>query len=191
VAQLPIRPFTAARPAAAWKLQEHEARSVLDALASKAILLDVSQNEEPVYVLPPPMAGSFEFSMMRVRGDVDQRLLAQLFYEYITVEEDFIKALFTPGATQLGRVFVREPVPTSDQALHVLDYERASAVIASAPDMGVGMCYCRHKRQHLGLACDAPMDICMTFGAAASCSSARTSAAASRSSATAAAAAVG
>ena len=26
------------------------------------------------------------------------------------------------------------------------------------------MCYCRHKMQHLGRACDAPMDICMTFG---------------------------
>jgi len=142
VAQLPIRPSTAARAVAAWKLPEHEARSVLDALASKAILLDVSQNEEPVYVLPPPMAGFFEFSMMRVRGDVDQRLLAQLFYEYITVEESFIKALFTPGTTQLGRVFVHEPVLTSA----VLGYERASAVIASAPDMGVGMCYRQHKR---------------------------------------------
>ena len=26
------------------------------------------------------------------------------------------------------------------------------------------MCYCRHKMQHMGMACDAPMDICMTFG---------------------------
>jgi hypothetical protein len=29
------------------------------------------------------MAGFFEFSMMRVRGDVDQRRLAELFYEYL------------------------------------------------------------------------------------------------------------
>jgi len=167
VAQLPIRPFTAARAAAAWKMPEHEARAVLDALASRAILLDVVQDGGQMYVLPPPMAGFFEFSMMRVRGDVDQRLLAELLYEYVTVEEDFVKALFTTGTTQLGRAFVHEPVLTSEQALHVLDYERASAVVRTAADMGVGMCYCRHKKQHLGQACDAPMDICMTFGGTA------------------------
>jgi ferredoxin len=33
--------------------------------------------------------------------------------------------------------------------------------------MAVGMCYCRHKMQHLGRACDAPMNICMTFGGTA------------------------
>ena len=55
------------------------------------------------------MAGFFEFSMMRVRDDIDQQLLAELFYQYITVEDDFILALFTNGETQLGRVFVNEP----------------------------------------------------------------------------------
>jgi ferredoxin len=167
VARLPIRPFTAARAAAAWKLPLADAQAILDALAAKAILLDLQQDGEQVYVLPPPMAGFFEFSMMRVRDDVDQRLLAELFYQYLTVEEDFIKTLFTSGTTQLGRVFVHEPVLTSDQALHVLDYERASAVISSSPDMGVGLCYCRHKMQHVGRACDAPLGICMTFGGTA------------------------
>jgi ferredoxin len=167
VAQLPIRPFSAASAAAAWKMSEAEAQGILQGLASKAILLDLQQDGEQLYVLPPPMAGFFEFSMMRVRGDVDQRLLAELLYQYITVEEDFIKALFTHGETQLGRAFVHEPVLTSEQALHVLDYERASAVVASATDMGVGLCYCRHKKAHLGTACDAPMDICMTFGSTA------------------------
>jgi len=41
-------------------------------------------------MLPPPMAGFFEFSMMRIRDDVDQKLLGELFYQYITVEDDFI-----------------------------------------------------------------------------------------------------
>ena len=31
----------------------------------------------------------------------------------------------------------------------------------------VGLCYCRHKKQHLGTACDAPLGICMTFGGTA------------------------
>ena len=45
--------------------------------------------------------------MMRLRGDVDQKLLAQLFYQYINVEEDFITALFMSD-TRLGRAFVDE-----------------------------------------------------------------------------------
>jgi ferredoxin len=114
------------------------------------------------------MAGFFEFSMMRLRGDVDQKLLAELYYQYVTVEEDFIKALFTTGETQLGRVFVHEPVLTNDDALHVLDYERASEVIKTASHRGIGLCYCRHKMAHVGKACSASQDICMTFNATAS-----------------------
>jgi ferredoxin len=167
VAMLPIRPFTAARAARVWAVSEAEARGVLDTLASRAILLDLEQDGEPVYVLPPPMAGFFEFSMMRVRGDVDQRLLGELFYQYLTVEEDFVRALFATGETRLGRAFVHEAVLTSDQALHVMDYERASHVVTSASDIGIGLCYCRHKMQHVGRACDAPLGICMTFGGTA------------------------
>ena len=84
-------------------------RKNLDALASRAILVDIEQDGETVYVLPPPMAGFFEFSMMRIRDDVDQKVLGELFYEYMNVEEDFIRELFTQGETQLGRTFVHEP----------------------------------------------------------------------------------
>ncbi len=164
VARLPIQPFTVDHAARAWKMPPAEAETVLDALASRALLLDLDQNGVRHFVLPPPMAGFFEFSMMRVRTDVDQKALAELFYQYLTVEEDFIKALFTSGQTQLGRVFVHEPVLTNEQALHVLDYERASAVVRDAAWMGVGVCYCRHKAHHVGRACAAPLEICMTFG---------------------------
>ena len=113
------------------------------------------------------MAGFFEFSLMRTRGDIDQASLARLFHEYLNVEEDFVRELFTSGETQLGRAFVNEGVLPADEALHVLDHERASEVVRTASDRGVGMCYCRHKKEHLGTACNAPMDICMTFGATA------------------------
>jgi ferredoxin len=171
VAQLPIRPFDATQAARTWRMSEPEARVVLDALASRAILLDMETPEGTRYVLPPPMAGFFEFSMMRVRDDVDQKLLSELFYEYITVEDDFILNLFTNGETQLGRVFVNEPAladaPPAACPLRVLDYERASEVIHGAEHMGVGVCYCRHKMEHVGRACDAPREICMTFGGTA------------------------
>ena len=163
VSELPIRPFTAKRASRIWKKDLASTRKELDALASRALLVDIQQNGETQYVLPPPMAGFFEFSMMRIREDIDQKLLAELFYEYMNVEEDFIRELFTRGETQLGRTFVHEPALSDQNALYVLDYERASEVIKTATHRGIGVCYCRHKMEHKGQACEAEQDICMTF----------------------------
>ena len=169
VALLPIRPFTVEDAARRWKMPEAEARRVLDALADRAILLDTEHRDgRRTYVLPPPMAGFFEFSMMRVRNDIDQKLLAELFYQYLNVEEEFVRDLFGLGETRLGRVFVNEAAVPAELSLHVLDYERASEVVRTSRTIGVGVCYCRHKMQHVGQACDAPLDICMTFNSAAS-----------------------
>ena len=191
VSRLPVRPVTAKRAARIWRIPETEARKALEGLADRCVLLDMEGPDGTLYILPPPMAGFFEFSMMRVRDDIDQRLLSELFYQYITVEDDFIKGLFTDGQTQLGRVFVSEaalregearrqavrlhggpgvPVPApaiAERALQVLDYERASEVIQTARHMGIGTCYCRHKMEHVGKACGAPKAICMTFGGSA------------------------
>jgi len=163
VSTLPIKPFTAEKASRIWKMDLTNARKVLDELASRAILVDVERNGETVYVLPPPMAGFFEFSLMRVRGDIDQKVLSELFYEYLNVEEDFIRELFTRGETQLGRTFVHEPALSTQNALHVLDYERATEVIKTATHRGIGICYCRHKMEHMDRACTAPQEICMTF----------------------------
>ena len=163
VSLMPIKPFTAKKASYIWKMNLISTQKVLDELAGRAILVDIEQNGESVYTLPPPMAGFFEFSLMRIRDDIDQKLLSELFYEYMNVEEDFIRELFTRGETQLGRTFVHEPVLSKENALHVLDYERASEIIKRATHRGVGICYCRHKMHHLDKACDAPLDICMTF----------------------------
>jgi ferredoxin len=164
VALLPIRPFTVKRAARIWKTTPAGATAMLEELASRAILLDMEAADgKRRFVLPPPMAGFFEFSLMRMRGDLDQAVLSELFYQYLNVEEDFVKALFTEGQTQLGRVFVHEAVLPLDEGIQVLDYERASEVVRTASHRGVGICYCRHKMDHNGRGCDAPRQICMTF----------------------------
>jgi ferredoxin len=163
VALLPLRPFTAAAAARNWKQAEGKALATLENLASRGMLLDVELGEERFFVLPPPMAGFFEFSMMRVGNGYDQKLLAELFYQYLNVEEDFVKDLLCSGETRLGRVFVNESALGAGTALEVMDYERASAVIRTSSHIGVGTCYCRHKMEHLNKACGNPLDICMTF----------------------------
>lgn len=167
VSLLPIKPFTAEKASRIWKTDMTTTQKILDTLADRALLVDMEQNGKQEYCLPPPMAGFFEFSMMRVRNDINQKALAELFYQYLNVEEDFVRELFTKGETQLGRVFVNEPSLPAENALHVLGYERATEIIKTATHIGVGMCYCRHKMEHLGRACDAPMDICMTFNTTA------------------------
>ena len=167
VALLPIKPFTAEKAAKIWKYDLTTTRKILDQLADKALLVDMEQNGEQLYALPPPMAGFFEFSLMRIRPDIEQKALSELFYQYLNVEEDFIRVHFTEGETRLGRTFVQEQVLSAENSLHVLDYERASEVIKTASHIGVGMCYCRHKMMHLDRACNAPLDICMTFNTTA------------------------
>jgi len=167
VSALPIKPFNASKAADIWKIKETDAKGILNDLADRGILIDACNDEDVVYSMPPPMAGFFEFSMMRYRNDIDQKTLSELFYQYMNVEEDFIRNLFTMGETQLGRVYINEEVLSNENALHVLDYERASEVIKTASSIGIGICYCRHKMEHLGKNCDAPMDICMTFNGCA------------------------
>ena len=145
VALLPIKPFNVAAAARVWKKPVAESRKILEGLASRGMLLDMEVQGEQIFVLPPPMAGFFEFSMMRLGNGYDQKLLAELFYQYLNVEEDFVKDLFAGGETQLGRAFVNERAVATDQTLAVMDYERSSEVIHMASHMGVGACYCRHK----------------------------------------------
>ncbi|MHB1484169.1 MAG: 4Fe-4S dicluster domain-containing protein [Saccharofermentanales bacterium] len=169
VAQLPIKPFTARKAASIWGTSSGEAAKVLQGLAERCILLDIESKDEIRYILPPPMAGFLEFSMMRTRDDINQHLLAELYYQYMNVEEEFVKELFSATETNLGRVFINEEVLAQQtDMLHVLDFVKASHIIKTAKHIGIGMCYCRHKMEHVGKNCNAPIDdICMTFGNAA------------------------
>jgi ferredoxin len=205
LAQLPLRPFTLRQAARAWKLPERMAAALLDGLAERALLLDGMHQGRRLYVFSPPMAGFFEFAMMRVRDDIDQHTLAQLLHGYVNEEDDFITSLFG-GPTQLGRVLVHEPalpgwgpqeaardgggraasspatsaghaggaapraagdgVPVPD-GLQVLDHELATEIVRQARHRAVGLCYCRHKMTHLGRACDAPLEMCLSLDFAA------------------------
>lgn len=165
---LPIKPFSIQTASAALRMSPEDTEKILTELAFRALLIDIESPEgDRTFVLPPPMAGFFEFSLMRIREDLDQKLLSELFYQYLNVEEDFVRDLFI-SETKLGRIFVNEQALSTVNNLHILDYERTSEIIKQASNIGIGMCYCRHKMSHIGKACNAPLEICMTFGTTAS-----------------------
>lgn len=116
VGQLPMHPFSPAKAAEIWRVREVEAFRTLEELAKRALLLDAEHDGEKLYLLPPPMAGFFEFSLMRVRADIDQAALSRLLYQYLNQEQEFISGLFMEGRTRIGRIMVGEnevPPPTS------------------------------------------------------------------------------
>ena len=182
LAQLPLRPFTLRQAARAWKLPDRTAAVLLEGFAERALLLDGVYEGRRLYVFSPPMAGFFEFAMMRVRDDIDQHLLAQLLQGYVNEEDDFITSLFG-GSTQLGRVLVHQPAlprgasesshtdgnghAPSPDGLQVLDHELATEIVRLARHRAVGLCYCRHKMAHVGRACEAPQEMCLSLDFAA------------------------
>ena len=165
ISRLPIRPFNLKKAASLWGTTEARAEKLLDHLCEKGLIVDSFYKGTRQFVLPPPMIGFFEFALMRTRGDIDQKYLSELFYQYLDVEEDFIKDLLFGVETKLSRAFVQEPVLMTEKTNHILDYERATHIIEEAEYIGVGLCYCRHKNLHLGIECQqhAPLETCLTF----------------------------
>lgn len=162
VSLLPIKPFNVKDAAGIWKKTESEASGILNALVERALLLDMNDKHEQKYVMPPPMIGFFEFALMRTGGHFDQKVLSELFHQYLETEEDFMRKLLSLK-TPVGRILVNEQsVQPADEA-YVLDYERATEIIKKAENIGVSRCYCRHKAEHLGESCDAPQEVCLSI----------------------------
>ena len=156
VAQLPLRPFTARRAAAIWKVSVDEARRLLDGLASRALLVDFEEAGVFRYVLPRPMAGFFEFSMMRVRGDIDQALLAELFststWRRTSSARSSREERPSSGAPSCTSP---RPRPTARSPCSTTSGRARSS---APPPPRRRHCYCRHKMAHRGKACAAPLE---------------------------------
>ncbi len=162
VSVLPIKIFPLKKAAEIWKMQISEAKEILDELAAKGLMFDIGDDYSKLYFLAPPMAGFFEFSIMRLDGRFDKKVLSELYHQYINVEEDFTNEVFNIFPT-LGRTLVQETAIQEKDEVHILDYERATKIIDSASCITVGTCYCRHKKEHLGTPCKNPQKVCLTL----------------------------
>ena len=166
VSVLPIKPFTVKTAVKRWKKSEKETKKILDILADKGLLLDMFDGKKQTYIIPPTMAGFFEFSLMRTDGKFNRKVLSELFHQYINIESDFLNEVLALDPS-IARVLVQEPSLQVKHQSEILDYERASKIIETATCITVGICYCRHKMEHKGLACNNPQDVCLTFNTAA------------------------
>lgn len=147
---------------------EGELSETLTSMASRGLVIDLDHNGERWVALAPVVIGFFEFTFMRVRDDAPMGELARLFDDYLFTDPDheFAHAVFR-GSVQIGRSLVREEALPQDPATTVLDWERATSIVANAGTVAVALCPCRHHAQLLGKACDAPLRTCLSFGTAA------------------------
>ena len=108
---LPLRPFTAAKAAKLWKLKINEARIILNDFCDKTMLVDIETTGEPEYIIPPPMAGFIEFSMMRMGNDRNQKHLERLDSKI----RNIVEGRFGTGKRKYGldRVYAKRPETTA------------------------------------------------------------------------------
>jgi len=163
--KFPLLPMPFDKIAGLTGLAGQELQGILESMANKGLLLDLQRRDSIYYMLSPMVVGFFEYTFMRVRDSVDMKALAELFESYFQRAE--VRDEFFSADTQMFRALAYESLIPSLVETEVLEYERASEIIRQSNGGALSMCSCRHKAGHLGKACNAPLDVCTSFGDAA------------------------
>ncbi len=163
---LPILPSPIEKIAKIWESSEQEAEAFLDGLVAKGLIYEDGYQGSTLYSLAIPIFGFFEFSLMRTDGVFDHDLLSNLYTKYINENEEFVRKYFG-SEPKISRVYVQEDTVPQDVTSEILSYEKSSHIIDAAETISVGICFCRHKMEHIGKACDNPQDVCLSFGSIA------------------------
>jgi NAD-dependent dihydropyrimidine dehydrogenase PreA subunit len=165
--RIPTIPTPLSKLARKFDWPEEDLDGKLTELAQRGVVIDLTRDDGRRYFsLAPVVIGFFEFTFMRARDDMPMAELAQLFNEYLFEEDRFAHAVFQ-GETQIGRSLVREEALPDGDHVEILDWERASHIVQNASDVGVSLCACRHKNEHLGHACDKPQRVCLSLNTGA------------------------
>jgi ferredoxin len=164
VAKMPLRPMSIPRIAKRAGIPKPEAERMLDSLADRGLIYDLYREKTgySYYCVAPAVIGFVEFSLMRARQDMDQPALSRAYEDYFDSEDNLAHGLFS-GQTQMGRTLVHESSLDPDEVAELLTHQRARDVVGSAETWGVSLCFCRHKAEHLGKRCAAPMENCLTL----------------------------
>jgi NAD-dependent dihydropyrimidine dehydrogenase PreA subunit len=165
-ARIPTRPTSIGRLATRVGMTVEALDDRITDMARRGLVVDLYHDDERHVSLAPVVIGFFEFTFMRTRDDLPMKRLAELFEQYFYESDRFGRSVFE-GQTQIGRALVREEALPEDDHVEILDWERASSIVASASAHAVSLCACRHKASHLGHACERPLETCLTLNDAA------------------------
>ena len=163
--RFPLEEATLSELSRRTAIPQKELLPLLDRMADKGLVMDMPYNGVVYYLLLPGLIGFFEFTFMKNRTDLPLPRLAQLMRDYLVESQ---AAEMFGSKTQLTRSLVyEEHIPVTSE---ITSYDRAREIIRDAGFGAVGVCYCRHKKEHLNETCfkGAPVDgICISLGNAA------------------------
>jgi ferredoxin len=167
-ARLPVRPARLDEIAARLGETPEQLAPRLWAMAEKGLVMDLEhpKTKEVRYFLSPPVVGFFEFSMMRLHDPLPRKALAEALDAYTRHDPAFAEEAFG-GDTVIGRALVHETALREPHLPEVLAWERAATLIEQASAISVSACFCRHKAEHLGKRCQAPIENCLSLGGGA------------------------
>ncbi|MDA8441646.1 MAG: 4Fe-4S binding protein [Peptococcaceae bacterium] len=160
--KFPLVPMTLAKIAGITGIEEQELKSILDGMADKGLVLDLPRKDTYYYMLAPMLVGFFEYTFMRTGSKLNLKELAELFESYF--HSPGVSQEIAGINTKMMRNLVYESVIPVAVETEVLDYERASEIIRQSGGGAISVCACRHEASHLGKACDAPQEVCMSLG---------------------------
>ena len=161
---LPILPASLNKIAVRAGLNPSTCEARLNRMADKGLVMDLinPKTGDVKYILAPPVIGFFEFSLMRAKDMIPKKEMSQALDAYCHGDVTFAREVFG-GDTVLGRALVNETTLLEEDLPDVLDWGRATHLIENAHSIAVSLCYCRHKAEHMGKQCDAPMDVCLSL----------------------------
>ena len=166
VVRMPHRPSPLKRIARMLRTDPAELEPRLHELCSKGLVCDIIHKDSSLYMISPFVVGFFEFTMMRTRGELHFKQWAELFQAYMFGDSGFLEANFGNGQqVSVMRALPHEEALSDAARVEILDYEKASALVADADIFAVGLCSCRHEKEHLGeRGCSVPMETCTSLG---------------------------
>ncbi len=164
--KFPLEETTISELSKTTKMSHEELLPVLESMADKGLIMDMPFGDKTYYLLMPGIIGFFEFTFMKHRTDIPVEKIAGLMTDYFHKDPQNGQAKEVFGTkNQLTRSLVYdEHIPVSSV---ITPYENAREIIKNSKFGAVGMCYCRHKREHENKVCKkgAPRDgICITLG---------------------------
>ena len=124
----------------------------LKLMAEKGLIFCLyREGKEGLYMASQYVVGIWEFQV----NHLDPELVHDM--------EEYIPHLFKEGweVPQLRTIPINQSI---DNALKIMPYENAEAIVREQDKMLVAPCICRQERHLVGEGCDRPLETCLVFG---------------------------
>lgn len=164
--KFPLHEATLKELAQHTKLDETELLPILESMANKGLITDMPYGDQTYYLLNPGVIGFFEYTFMKNRSDLPVAEVARLMTEYFhhDMQRGQISEFFGSKTPLTRSMVYEEHIPVSSV---ITPYESAREIINRTSYGAVTMCFCRHKKVHLGEKCKRGVPIegtCIILG---------------------------